>query len=150
MSLTALMELLQTHRQVPDECIRRLVAWADGRSADESARALRTAIAVGALDETLFRQTLAVLGGTVDPPPEPGPAEDDSLRPLQEEVSRLEARHEGLARDLAEARHWEAEIAGLEAEIAALEEELGQLREDIAARCDRCAAKTVLLEEIGK
>lgn len=150
MSLTALMELLQTRGQAPDECVRRLVAWADGRPADENARALRTAIAVGALDETLSRQALAALGNTVAPSSDPGSAEDETLRPLHEEVSRLESRHEGLVRDLAEARRLEAEIGGLDGEIAALEEELGQRREDLAARRDGCAAKAELLAEIGR
>ncbi|HVR97928.1 MAG TPA: hypothetical protein VMW27_15020 [Thermoanaerobaculia bacterium] len=150
MSLTALMELLQTHRQAPDECVRRLLAWADGRTADENARALRTAFAVGALDETLGRKAVTALGSAAAPVLETGAEEDEKLRLLSAEVAHLESRREGLARELAEARHIATETAGLEGEIADLEEELGRLREDVAACRDRCAADRALLEEIGK
>jgi chromosome segregation ATPase len=146
MRLEELIEALRTHRSSALECARCLVAM-DGVTEVEAARGFRTAMAVAALDPAFghrLGEALEKLASTGDTAGRDRP----ELRVLEEQVSELERRQEGIRSEAMEARRLREQVERYTRELGELSPQLTQVTAEVEELRGRIAAKRSLLEEL--
>jgi hypothetical protein len=148
MRLDVLIDTLRAHRSSPEDCARQLAASAADSPVSVIARGFRTAMAVGALDAPFGRRLATALEQLKSTPNETL-GELPELRALEEEMTALACRQEGMRVELDEAQRLSEGIERHARELAA---HTAQVAEAVAVGAEvqrRIDEKQALLTEVG-